>query len=92
MVYSPAELRQAAEQLGISPVTAAVASVLTNQTVSSAIIGASKPDQLSAHIRATWVDLPVGLVEWVDRARYQLPRRPPELDTPRMADSCAVVS
>lgn len=86
------ELKQVAEQHGMSPVTAAVAWLLANQAVSSAIIGASKPDQLAAHIQATQVELPVGLMEWLDRVWSQLPRRPPELDTPRIADFHAVVS
>ncbi|MGD8868784.1 MAG: aldo/keto reductase [Gemmatimonadales bacterium] len=45
-----------------------------------------------AYPRATQVELPDGLKEHLDRAWYQLPRRPPELDTPRIPDFHTVVS
>lgn len=87
-----AELKRMAEAHGLSLVTAAVAWTLTNDAVSSAIIGASKPSQLADHLRATQVELPDGLRESLDRAWYLLPRRPPELDTPRVPDFHTVVS
>jgi len=87
-----AELKQVAENHGMSPITAAIAWVLANADVSSAVIGASKPDQLADHLRATEVELPGGLVDWLDRAWYELPRRPPNLDTPRISDFHTVVS
>lgn len=87
-----AELKRLAETYGLSLVTAAVAWTLTNDAVSSAIIGASKPSQLEDHLRATQVELPDGLKEHFDRAWYQLPRRPPELDTPRIPHFHTVVS
>jgi aryl-alcohol dehydrogenase-like predicted oxidoreductase len=87
-----AELKRLAEEHGMSLVTAAVAWVLANENVSSAIIGASKPDQLADHFRATEVELPAELVDRLDRVWYGLPRRPPELDTPRISDFYAVVS
>jgi hypothetical protein len=36
--------------------------------------------------------LPAELVDRLDRVWYGLPRRPPELDTPRISDFYAVVS
>jgi len=77
-------LKQAASDAGVSPVTAAVAWVLRNPDVSSAIIGASRPAQLADHLRATKTELPAALIKWLDRVWFDLPRRPPDLDTPRM--------
>lgn len=87
-----AELKQVAAKHGMSLVTAAVAWVLSNPNVSSAIIGASKPEQLTEHLRATQVPLPDVLEERINRVWYELPRRPPELDTPRIPDFYTVVS
>ncbi len=87
-----AELAQVAEKHGMSLVTAAVAWVLANANVSSAVIGASKPAQLADHLRATEVELPEGLMDRLNRVWYELPRRPPDLDTPRILDFHTVVS
>lgn len=87
-----AELKRLTEADGLSLVSAAVAWTLTREAVSSAIIGASRPSQLGDHLRATQVELPGGLKEHLDRAWYQLPKRPPELDTPRIPDFHTVVS
>lgn len=80
------ELKGLAEAAGMSLVTAAVAWVLANTDVSSAIIGASRPDQLADHFEATRVELPTELRERFDRVWYDLPRRLPELDNPRIPD------
>jgi len=79
-------LRQAAAEHDMSLVTAAVAWVLANDDVSSAIIGASRPEQLADHLRATEVELPAELKDRFDRVWFEIPRRPPELDNPRIAD------
>jgi aryl-alcohol dehydrogenase (NADP+) len=81
-----AALKRDAEAMGWSPVTAAVAWVLRNPVVSSAIIGVSRPSQLAPHLRATEHTLPEALVARLDRVWFGLPRRPPDLDTPRIAD------
>lgn len=80
------QLAGAAEAQGASLVTAAVAWVLQNSTVSSAIVGASKPEQLADHFRATEFELSAELRGRLDRVWYDLPRRPPDLDTPRLPD------
>lgn len=77
-------LKAEAAEYGLSPVTAAVAWALTNPIVSSVIIGASRPDQLADNLRAAGSDLPDGLRMKLDQAWYDLPRRPPALDTPRI--------
>ena len=79
-------LKREAETHGLSLVTAAVAWVLSNPDVSSAIIGASRPQQLADHLRAPGTTLPAALARRLDRCWFDLPRRPPDLDTPRIAD------
>ena len=70
----------------MSLVTAAVAWVLDTGWVSSAIIGASRPEQLPDHFKATDVKLAPGLKQRLDQVWFNLPRRPPDLDTPRLGD------
>lgn len=84
------ELKRIAEAHGLSLVTAAVAWVLANPDVSSAIVGVSRPEQLADHLRATQIELPEELRERLDRVWFDLPRRPPDLDRPRIADFHAV--
>lgn len=78
------ELKTAAEEHGLSSVTAAVAWVLERKAISAAVIGVSRPEQLADHIEATRVELPPELRERLDQVWYELPRRPPELDNPRL--------
>lgn len=80
------DLKAAAETEGITLVTAAVAWVLRQPDVSSAIIGASRPDQLADHIEATRTRLSDELADRLDRVWFDIPRRPPNLDTPRIPD------
>jgi aryl-alcohol dehydrogenase (NADP+) len=79
-------LKKDAAEGGLSLVTAAVAWVLSNPDVSAAIIGASRPAQLADHLRATASQLPDTLRARLDRVWYDLPRKPPDLDMPRIAD------
>ncbi len=80
------DLKEVAEEHGMSLVTAAVAWVLANGDVSSAIIGASRPEQLADHLRATEVELAPELRERLDGVWFDIPRRPPDLDVPRLPD------
>jgi len=79
-------LKRVAAEAGVPPVTAAVAWVLRNPDVTCAIIGASRPAQLADHLRATQTALPEVLVQWLDGVWFDLPRRPPDLDAPRLPD------
>ncbi len=79
-------LKRTAQEHGLSLVTAAVAWTLANPAVSAAISGASKPEQLADHLRASAIELPATLRERLDRVWYELPRRPPDLDSPRLSD------
>lgn len=77
-------LKAAAADYGLSLVTAAVAWVLANPDVTAAIVGASRPEQLADHLRAPDTVLPPELKARLDRVWYDLPRRPPDLDSPRI--------
>lgn len=69
-------LKQAAEERGANLVSLAVAWVLAQPGVSTAIIGASRPDQLDANLAAFDVELDDGLREMCDAVWWSLPRRP----------------
>lgn len=71
---------------GISLVTASIAWVLDNPAISAAIIGASRPDQLGDNLRGAETVLPDEVKVRLDRVWFDLPRRPPDLDRPRLGD------
>ncbi len=79
-------LKREAEKHGLSLVTAAVAWVLSNPDVSSGVIGASRRQQLADHLRAPETALPPSLAKRLSQTWFDLPRRPPDLDTPRIAE------
>jgi aryl-alcohol dehydrogenase-like predicted oxidoreductase len=83
-IRASTDAAEAARQAGWSPVTAAVAWALGRPDISSVIIGASRPDQLDANLQAANMKLPVDLVTTLDQIWFDLPRRPPTLDTPRL--------
>ena len=73
-----------AREFGVEPVTAAVAWSLARPELDSIIIGASRPDQLDANLAALTTPLPAELAVALDQIWFDMPRRPPTLDTPRM--------
>jgi aryl-alcohol dehydrogenase (NADP+) len=77
-------LKEEARSYGLSVVTAAVAWVLSHPDVSSAIVGASRPEQLADNLRASVAELPGELKARLDRVWFDLPRRPLDLDRPRL--------
>lgn len=79
------KLKEETARYGLSLVTAAVAWVLSNPDVSSAIVGASRPEQLADNLKASGIELPRELKERLDRVWFDLPRRPPDLDRPRLS-------
>lgn len=78
------QLKEEARRYGLSLATAAVAWVLSNPDVSSAIVGVSRPDQLADNLEASRIQLPEDLKQRLDRVWFDLPRRPPDLDRPRL--------
>ncbi len=60
------ELRQLAEQAGVSLVTLSVAWVMANKAVTAPIIGASRPEQLDASLAAAEFKLDEDLKDRLD--------------------------
>jgi aryl-alcohol dehydrogenase-like predicted oxidoreductase len=69
-------LRRVFEPRGRSPVTAAIAWVLHQPGVTSAIVGASRPEQLDASLAAATAELDPEERAACDAAWYSLPRPP----------------
>ncbi|MFG2820119.1 aldo/keto reductase family protein [Kitasatospora sp. NPDC048365] len=60
------QLRPLADEAGLSPAQLAVAWVLQNPNVSSAIIGASRPEQVAENVKASGVKLEPALLARMD--------------------------
>ena len=69
-------LKKVTDERGLSMVSVAVAWVLAQEGVSSAIIGASKPEQLDANLDALNIEFDDDLVAACEAAWWSLPRRP----------------
>ncbi|WP_216208452.1 aldo/keto reductase family protein [Amycolatopsis aidingensis] len=72
-------LRPLAEQAGLSPAQLAVAWVLQNPNVASAIIGASRPEQVHENVKAVGVKLEHELLREIDTVLEGVIERDPEL-------------
>jgi len=72
-------LRPLAEQAGLTMAQLAVAWVLQNPSVSSAIVGASKPSQLEETVKASGVRLDADLLKAIDEALEPVIERDPAL-------------
>jgi aryl-alcohol dehydrogenase-like predicted oxidoreductase len=59
-------LRPIADELGLSMAQLAVAWVLQNENVASAIIGASRPEQVAENVKASGVTIPAELLTRID--------------------------
>ena len=62
------QLRPVADELGLSMAQLAVAWVLQNDNVSGAIIGASRPEQVTENVKAAGVRIPTEAMEKIDAA------------------------
>ncbi|MEM7366273.1 MAG: aldo/keto reductase [Pseudomonadota bacterium] len=69
-------LSAAVEARGLNMVSVAVAWVLRQQAITSAIIGASRPEQLAANLDALSVEFDDELLAVCDDLWFQLPRQP----------------
>ncbi len=69
-------LRKVADGRGVSLAALSIAWVLAQPGVTSAIVGASSPDQLSAALEASQLDWGADLQKACDEAWWTLPRRP----------------
>jgi aryl-alcohol dehydrogenase-like predicted oxidoreductase len=74
-----ARLRPVAEQAGLSLAEMAVAWVLRREELASAIVGASRPEQVHANAAASGVELSPETLEAIDAALGDTPIRQPTL-------------
>ena len=75
------QLQPVADELGLSMAQLAVAWVLQNENVASAIIGASRPEQVSENVKASGVTIPAELMAKVDDALGTVVERDPARTT-----------
>jgi aryl-alcohol dehydrogenase-like predicted oxidoreductase len=71
------QLRPLAEQAGLTMAQLAVAWVLQNPNVSSAIVGASRPEQLRDNVKASGVKLDADLMKAIDEILEPVVERDP---------------
>jgi aryl-alcohol dehydrogenase-like predicted oxidoreductase len=72
------ELRPIAEQAGLSMAALAVAWVLQNENVASAIVGATRPEQIRDNVTAAGVKLDTELMDRIDQVLGDVIERDPE--------------
>lgn len=70
-------LRPVADELGLTMAQLAVAWVLQNRNVAAAIIGASRPEQISENVAASGVQIPAELMARIDEALGDVVERDP---------------
>ena len=73
-----ANLEPIAKEVGLTMAQLAVAWVLQNKNVSSAIIGATKPSQIKENIKASGVKLDPEILRKIDQVLGNLPERDPQ--------------
>ncbi len=71
------QLKPVAEQVGLSMAQLAVAWVLQNDNVSGAIIGASRPEQVTENVKAAGVTLPAEVMTKIDEVLGEVVVRDP---------------
>jgi aryl-alcohol dehydrogenase-like predicted oxidoreductase len=71
------QLQPVADELGLTMAALSVAWVLQNPNVSSAIIGASRPEQVTQNVKAAGVTLEPAVLERIDAALDGLVERDP---------------
>src|SRR3954471_4946708 len=72
-----AELQPVAAELGLSLAQLAIAWVLQNDNVATAIIGASRPDQVAENVKAAGVTIPPELLTRIDEVLGDIVERNP---------------
>ena len=75
------KLAPIAESVGLSMSQLAIAWVVQNDNVSSAIMGATKPSQVKENVKAAGVKLDTSVMTAIDNALGSLPERDPKLTT-----------
>ncbi|HEX8497167.1 MAG TPA: aldo/keto reductase family protein [Actinomycetales bacterium] len=72
-------LKPVADELGLSMAQLAVAWVLQNDNVSAAIVGASRPEQVSENVKAAGVSIPAEMMTRIDDALGDVVVRDPAM-------------
>ncbi|MDQ1530625.1 MAG: hypothetical protein QOE37_730, partial [Microbacteriaceae bacterium] len=72
------DLKPIADELDLSLAQLAVAWVLQNDNVASAIIGASRPEQVHENVKASGVNIPLELMERIDEVLGDVVERDPK--------------
>ncbi len=72
------KLKPVADSVGLSMSQFAIAWVLQNDNVSSAIMGATKPSQVKENVKASGVKLDASVMKAIDSALGTLPERDPK--------------
>jgi aryl-alcohol dehydrogenase-like predicted oxidoreductase len=75
------KLAPIADSVGLTMSQLAIAWVLQNSNVSSAIMGATKPSQVKENVKASGVKLDSSVMDAIDKALGTLPERDPKLTT-----------
>ena len=74
------KLQPIADSVGLTMSQLAIAWVLQNDNVSSAIMGATKPSQVKENVKASGVKLDASVMKAIDSALGTLPERDPKLN------------
>jgi aryl-alcohol dehydrogenase-like predicted oxidoreductase len=74
------KLQPVADSVGLTMSQLAIAWVLQNDNVSSAIMGATKPSQVKENVKASGVKLDASVLKAIDSALGTLPERDPKLN------------
>src|SRR3954471_6052799 len=70
-------LKPVADELGLSSAQLAIAWVLQNDNVATAIIGASRPEQVKENVKAAGVQIPAELMDRIDEVLGDVVERDP---------------
>jgi aryl-alcohol dehydrogenase-like predicted oxidoreductase len=71
------KLKPIADEVGLTMAQLAIAWVLQNENVASALIGASRPEQVSSNVAASGVELPAEVLTKIDEAIGGIAERDP---------------
>jgi len=71
------ELRPIADEVGLSMAQLSIAWVLQNPNVAAAIIGASRPEQVTENVQAAGVELPAEVLTRIDEVLGDVVERDP---------------
>jgi aryl-alcohol dehydrogenase-like predicted oxidoreductase len=71
------ELKPIADEVGLSMAQLAIAWVLQNDNVATAIIGASRPEQVFDNVKAAGVELPAEVLTRIDEVLGDVVERDP---------------